>query len=95
MKKDFFRGVYLQNGVLGSLRNTVLAYGDTVMWQVWGAMLHSGETGEPAYQHVFGLTNWEYRAQHPETGLLFDNFMTEWTARVAPSGDHSRTGVIS
>ncbi|HEY6406573.1 MAG TPA: methyltransferase [Ktedonobacteraceae bacterium] len=78
-------GTYLQTGVPGSLRNTVLAYGDTVMWQVWGDLLHSVETGEPAYQHVFGLTAWEYRAQHPETARLFDNFMTELTARVAPA----------
>jgi hypothetical protein len=78
-------GAYLQTGVPGSLRNTVLAYGDTVMWQVWGDLLHSVETGEPAYQHVFGLTAWEYRAQHPEAATLFDNMMTEWTARIAPS----------
>jgi hypothetical protein len=56
------------------------------------------ETGEPSYEHVFGVTNWDYRAQHPETGLLFDHFMTEWTARVAPSVatayDFSATGTL-
>ena len=91
-------GNYLQTGVAGSLRHTVLAYGDTAMWQVWGALLHSVETGEPSYEHVFGVTNWDYRAQHPETGLLFDQFMTEWTARVAPSVatayDFSATGTL-
>src|SRR5689334_10194318 len=64
-------GNYLQTGIGNSLRNTVLAYGDTVMWQVWGALLHSVETGEPSYQHVFGLSNWDYRALHPEAGALF------------------------
>jgi hypothetical protein len=78
-------GGYLQTGVASSLRNTILAFGETDMWQVWGALLHSVETGEPAYQHVFGLTNWEYRAQHPEAGTLFQNFMTEWTTRIAPT----------
>jgi hypothetical protein len=78
-------GSSLQTGIAGSLRHTVLAFGDTAMWRVWGALLHSVETGEPSYEYVFGVKNWEYRAQHPETGLLFDQFMTEGTARIAPS----------
>lgn len=78
-------GSYLQTGVAGSLRHGVLANGDTAMWQVWGALLHSVQTGEPSYEHVFGVTNWDYRAQHPEAGALFDQSMTEMTARVAPS----------
>ena len=77
-------GSYLQTDVAGSLRSTTLAYGDTAMWQVWGALLHSVETGEPSYEYVFGLPNWEYRARHPEAGTLFDAFMTEWTIRLAP-----------
>ncbi len=76
-------GAYLQTGVPGSMRNMVLFYGDTATWQVWGALLHSVETGEPTYQHVFGLTGWEYRAQHPETAALFNNYMTESTASLA------------
>jgi len=63
----------------------VLFFADKVMWQVWGALLHSVETGEPTYQHVFGLTGWDYRAQHPEAAALFNNFMTESTASLAPT----------
>ena len=76
-------GAYLQTGVPGSMRNRVLFYGEKANWYVWAALLHSVETGEPAYQQVFGLTGWEYRAQHPETAALFNNFMTELTASVA------------
>jgi O-methyltransferase domain/Dimerisation domain len=76
-------GTYLRTGVPGSLRNMVLFYGEKANWHVWQALLHSVETGKPAYQHVFGLTGWEYRAQHPETAALFNNFMTELTASVA------------
>jgi hypothetical protein len=78
-------GAYLQTGVPGSMRNTALNYGGEPTWQVWGALLHSVETGEPTYQHVFGFTNWEYRAQHPSAAALFDQMMTEWTASVAPT----------
>jgi O-methyltransferase domain/Dimerisation domain len=78
-------GAYLQTGVPGSMRNTALNYGGEPTWQVWGALLHSVETGEPTYEHVLGFTNWEYRAQHPEAAALFDQMMTEWTSSVAPT----------
>jgi O-methyltransferase domain/Dimerisation domain len=78
-------GTYLRTGVPGSMRATALNYGGEPTWQVWGALLSSVETGEPAYQQVFGCSNWAYRAQHPEAAALFDQTMTEWTASVAPT----------
>ncbi len=78
-------GTYLQTGVPGSMRQMVLFYGEQATWHVWGALLHSVETGEPAYQQVLGFTNWEYRAQHPEAAALFHQYMTEWAARLAPT----------
>ena len=78
-------GVSLQTGVPGSLRNMALAYGEKPFWPVWGALLHSVETGEPSFQHVFGLSLFDYYAQHPEEAVLFDNMMTELTASVAPT----------
>ena len=59
-------GVYLQTDVPGSLRTMALAYGEKPFWPVWGALLHSVETGEPSFQHVFGLKIFDYYAQHPE-----------------------------
>ncbi len=78
-------GMYLQTGVAGSMRNTVLFYGDKPSWQVRGALLHSVETGESAYQQVLGLRSWDYHAQHPEYAALFNQMMTDWTASVAPT----------
>ncbi len=75
-------GTHLQTGVPGSLRNMALAYGEK---PVWGGLLHSVQTGEPSIQHVFGLTLFDYYAQHPEAAVLFDNMMTELTASVAPT----------
>jgi O-methyltransferase domain/Dimerisation domain len=77
-------GAYLQTGVPGSMRNWALFCADPVRWQVRGALLHSVETGEPAFEHVFGLTLWDYNAQHPEAAALFHNAMTEQTASLAP-----------
>jgi hypothetical protein len=78
-------GRYLQSSVPGSMRETVLLYGDKPAWQVWGDLLHSVETGNPSFEHVFGLALFEYNQQHPEHATLFNNMMTEWTASVAPT----------
>ncbi len=78
-------GVYLQTGVAGSLRMMALAYGEKPFWPVWGALLHSVQTGEPSFEHVFGLKTFDYYAQHPEEAGLFNEFMTELTASVAPT----------
>jgi len=91
-------GASLQTGVPGSLRNMALFHGDTATWRVYGDLLHSVETGKPAYQHVFGLTGWEYREQHPETAAIFNQFMTETTTSlaqtVAAAYDFSSTGTL-
>jgi hypothetical protein len=78
-------GAYLQKGVPGSMRDTALLYCDKPFWQVWGNLLHSVETGEPSFEHVFGLEVFEYKLQHPDYSALFNNMMTEWTAAVAPT----------
>ena len=78
-------GAYLQTGVPGSLRTMALAYGEKPFWPVWGALLHSVQTGEPSFQHVFGFNIFDYYAQHPEEAELFNDFMTELTASVAPT----------
>jgi hypothetical protein len=45
-------------------------------WQAWGDLLHSVRTGENAFRHVHGAAIWDYRAQHPDEGAIFDRAMT-------------------
>ncbi len=78
-------GSYLQSGVPGSMRDTVLLYADKPVWQAWGNLLYSVETGKQSFHHLFGLAMFEYNQQHPEHATLFNNTMTEWTASVAPT----------
>jgi hypothetical protein len=78
-------GAYLQTGVPGSMHETVLLYCEKPVWQVWGALLHSVETGEQSFRHIFGFSLFDYNKQHPEHAELFNNMMTEWTASVAPT----------
>lgn len=53
-------GAYLQTGVPGSMHDTVLLYCDKPIWHVWGDLLHSVETGETSFQHVFRLSLFDY-----------------------------------
>jgi O-methyltransferase domain/Dimerisation domain len=78
-------GTYLQTGVAGSMHDTVLCYSEKPVWHIWGALLHSVQTGEPSCEHVCGLKVWDYYAQHPQEAVLFHNMMTEGTASVAPT----------
>jgi hypothetical protein len=78
-------GTYLQSGVPGSMRDTVLLYGDKPFWQAWGDLLHRVVTGEPSFHYVFGLSLFDYNQLHPEHATLFNKMMTEWTASVAPT----------
>ena len=78
-------GAYLQTGIPGSMRDRVLLYCEKPFWHVWGDLLHSVETGEPSFEHVFGLALFEYNQQHPEHATLFNKTMTELTASVAPT----------
>ena len=45
-------------------------------WQAWGALLHGVRTGENAFRSVYGTDVWDYRAAHPEEGVIFDAAMT-------------------
>lgn len=45
-------------------------------WRPWGELRHSVRTGEPAFDHVFGMPIFEYFAKTPESGAVFDAAMT-------------------
>jgi O-methyltransferase domain/Dimerisation domain len=43
--------------------------------RAWDDLLHSVQTGGNAFRHVHGMDVWDYRAQHPEEGQVFDRAM--------------------
>lgn len=53
--------------------------------EAWGDLLHSVRTGETAFRHLHSMGVWEYRAQHPEDGAMFDAAMTANSRRLALS----------
>lgn len=49
----------------------------------WQNLPFSVATGEPAFEHTFGMTAWEHRRQHPELGACLNRTMAD---------DHLNTG---
>lgn len=65
----------LRSDVPGSLRAWAMVQLGEEHYQAWGELMHSVRTGEIAFEHVFGMGVWQYRAQHPEQGKRFDEAM--------------------
>jgi hypothetical protein len=61
----------LQTEVSGSARHLAIWYGEDV-FRAWADALHSFRTGEPAFDHVFGMSMWEHFARNPESSEHFN-----------------------
>jgi len=51
--------------------------------QSWLHLDHSIRTGERAFDHVYGMRNWDYYARHPEQAAIFDGAMSSITGPVS------------
>jgi len=72
----------LQTDSPDSMRAMALAEGED-FYAVWGELLHSVRTGETAFARVYGMANWEYRAQNPEANARFNAYMGDLTRQKA------------
>jgi SAM-dependent methyltransferase len=77
-------GACLQTGVPGSLRAWALQNGEE-NYRVWAEVLYSVHTGKSAFEQVFGMGVYDYRAHHPEAAAQFNEGMTDWTREAAPA----------
>jgi SAM-dependent methyltransferase len=75
-------GACLRSGVPGSMRAAALLFGG-ITQQAWGDLLHSVETGEPAFRRVFGAEPFDYMARHPDEAANFDAAMADFTKHIA------------
>ena len=66
----------LQRNTPGSLRSTAMLYGDELLWRAYGRMSYAIETGQPAFEHVYGQPFYDYLGEHPNSALLFQEAMT-------------------
>src|SRR5512143_174822 len=88
----------LQTGAPGSLQAFVLEQLDEEHYRAWGELLHTVQTGETAFDHLFGMNLWQYRAGHPEDARTFDEAMADLTAllnkTILASYDFSSFGTV-
>jgi len=76
-------GQYLRSDVPGTLRGFARFVGFDPSWRAWGHLLHSVRTGEPAFDHVFGMTSFEHAAKNPAAAAVFNDAMTSISAMEA------------
>jgi len=67
----------------GSSAPVALLFAEPNMVRAWSDLLYSVETGNTAFDHVFGMACFAYLAQHPEEASVFNKAMTAVTAPVA------------
>ena len=78
-------GATLRTDVPESLRAWALSQLGDQHYQAWGDVLHSIQTGETAFKHVFGMDVWQYRALHLEQSKLFDEAMANLINMLNPA----------
>jgi hypothetical protein len=89
-------GELLRTDVPESQRERALAYG-TWNYQAFGGLAHTVRTGEPAFDHVFGMSPYDYLARHPDLARSFDRQMQRaeaFFAKVPEVYDFSGAKVI-
>ena len=65
----------LQSDIPGSLRSWAILVLGEEHYQAWGDLMHTIQTGETAFNNVFGIGVFQYEAQHPEHARIFDEAM--------------------
>lgn len=72
-------GAVLRTDIEGSLRAWVSVQLGDEHYRAWGDPLYSVQTGEIAFDHIFGMGAWKYRAQNPAHAKVFDEAMANLT----------------
>lgn len=75
-------GEYLRTDIPGSLRELAILNGGE-FYPAWGALHHTLQTGETAFDHAFGTGFFHHLARNTESGTRFNNFMVSLTAQTA------------
>ncbi len=77
-------GGQLRADTPGSIRSMVMLLCADETWRSWGELEYSVRTGQPAWDQVTGVPNFEYLAKHPEQAAVFNAAMAEYTRAAAP-----------
>ncbi len=88
---------YLCRDAPGSLHAWAILAGEQP-YPAWGQLLHSVQTGDTAFEHLHGMTHWQYLAANPEASRVFNEAMSEnvraSTAAIVAAAEFSRFACI-
>jgi hypothetical protein len=73
-------GEFLRSDVPGSMRALVRFLAGPWFWRAWENLPHSIRTSAPAFDHAWGMSNFEYWERHPEVSKIHDEAMEGLTA---------------
>lgn len=68
-------GEFLRSDVSGSMRSAIRHLAGPSTWRAWENLPHSIRTAEPAFDHAWGMSLFEYSKCHPDVSKLFDEAM--------------------
>jgi hypothetical protein len=75
-------GEPLRSDAADSLRGFSIFLGSDWHWRVWSELGYSAQTGQPAFEKIYGKPFFKYLAENPEPARIFDNAMTSFSASV-------------
>ena len=78
-------GSCLRDDVPGSQRAPAMMAASEYIQLAWLGLEHSIRTGQAAFDHVHGVSNWQYRNEHPEDGRQFNLVMTRMSEQALPA----------
>ena len=67
----------------GSVRGLAILYGEEWLWQAYGHMLYSVQTGRSAFEHIHGESLYDYLGHHPAAEAKFQAAMSGYSAQEA------------
>jgi SAM-dependent methyltransferase len=67
----------LRMDVPDTIRDMFLFASDMMMWRPYEDVLHTVQTGETAFDHVFGMSFFEFLKANPDRSALFDRAMIQ------------------
>jgi hypothetical protein len=73
----------LQADTAGSLRSVAILYGEEWLWQAYGQMLYSVQTGRPAFERAHGQPFYDYLDQHAVAATQFHEAMSAFSDQEA------------
>ncbi|MBO1349428.1 MAG: methyltransferase [Hormoscilla sp. GUM202] len=68
---------YLQSDVSNSLKAYAIILGAEQPYQAWGNLMYSMQTGQNAFENLYGMNSYEFLQQNPTLGKIVDRAMTD------------------